>query len=425
MTDMTICKLFRYTIAAAMFCSLISADAGKRYAGGDVSLLPTYEDAGAKYKTHEGKPISDVLTYCKKEGMNVMRVRVFVNPQDYDGKDADPNACQSIESVLPLCKRIKDCGLGLILDFMYSDTWADPAKQWTPKAWLGQSDEELCETIYDYTKSSLETLKQAGVVPDFIQTGNEISFGMLWGGHTEAESELKKCFMGSGKNWDRLGKLLNKAGAACREVCPEAKIIIHTERIQQVSVQRNFYQQIKKLNVDYDIIGVSYYPYFHGSMKLLENAIDDLEANFSDKPIFVVETGYPYKWEVPGTDQKVDYPYSDQGQNSFAEDLVSMLEKHEQVEGLCWWWMEYNAFGTNLSGWYNAPLFDSTTGKATAAFKTICSFAKDDSGVTEISRDESADDVRYYDIDGNEVNSTDDYRGLLIRSDGTKVMKLR
>lgn len=64
-----------------------------------------------------------------------------------------------------------------------------------------------------------------------------------------------------------------------------------------------------------------------------------------------------------GTDQKVDYPYSDQGQNSFAEDLVSMLEKHEQVEGLCWWWMEYNAFGTNLSGWYNAPLFDSTTGR--------------------------------------------------------------
>lgn len=130
---MRIYKLLRYAIAAALFCSFISADAVNRYAGGDVSLLPTYEDAGAKYKTHEGKPIDDVLTYCKQEGMNVMRVRVFVNPQDYDGKDADPNACQTIESVLPLCKRIKDCGLCLILDFMYSDTWADPPSNGHPR----------------------------------------------------------------------------------------------------------------------------------------------------------------------------------------------------------------------------------------------------------------------------------------------------
>lgn len=422
---MKIAKFLGVVTAIVMLSMLSLPSAAKRYAGGDVSLLPLYEEAGAKYKTHEGKPIDDVLAYCKQEGMNVMRVRVFVNPEDYDGKDADPNACQTIESVLPLCKRIKDCGLGLILDFMYSDTWADPAKQWTPKAWLGQSDEELCQTIYDYTKSSLETLKKAGVVPDFIQTGNEISFGMLWGSNNDAESALKKCLMGSNKNWDRLGKLLNKAGAACREVCPEAKIIIHTERIRQVDVQRNFYQQIKKLNVDYDIIGVSYYPYFHGSMNVLDKAISDLEANFADKPIFVVETGYPYKWEVPGTDQKVDYPYSDEGQNQFAKDLVSMLEGHKSVEGLCWWWMEYNAYGTNLSGWYNAPLFDSTTGKATAAFKTICSFADDDSGIFDISDEIANGTVRYYDINGHEINHEENYRGLLIRSDGSKVMKLK
>ena len=90
----------------------------------------------------------------------------------------------------------------------------------------------------------------------------------------------------------------------------------------------------------------------------------------------MVETGYSYKWEVPGTDQKVDYPYSDAGQDQFAKELVSLLLSYDKVDGLFWWWMEYNAFGTSLSGWYNAPLFDSTTGRATSALTTICAFAK-------------------------------------------------
>jgi len=416
---MRISTLSKALLAAAMLFVAADMQAEKRYAGGDVSLLPLYEESGAQYKTHDGTPVNDMLSYCKEEGMNGMRVRVFVNPEDYDGKDADPNACQTIESVTPLCKRIKDEGLALILDFMYSDTWADPAKQWTPKAWQGQTDEELYETIYDYTKGSLETLKAAGVVPDFIQTGNEISYGMLWGSHKDSESSLKKCFMGNNKNWERFGNLLNNAIKACREVCPEARIIIHTERVQQVGVQRNFYNQMKLLNVDYDIIGVSYYPYFHGSLSVLDTALTDLESNFPEKDIFVVETGYPYKWEVPGTTEKVDYPYSDEGQCQFAKDLVNTLEKHDHVDGLFWWWMEYNAYGTSLSGWYNAPLFDSTTGKATAAFKAICSFAKDDSVVPEIRYDADGKQVGWYDVDGRRID-TAKHRGLQISSEGTK-----
>lgn len=416
---MRISILSKVLLAATILFVAADMQAEKRYAGGDVSLLPLYEESGAKYKTHDGTPVDDVLTYCKDEGMNGMRVRVFVNPEDYDGKDADPNACQTIESVTSLCKRIKDTGLALILDFMYSDTWADPAKQWTPKAWLGKTDEELYQTIYDYTKRSLETLKAAGVEPDFIQTGNEISYGMLWGSHNDPESSLKKCFSGSSKNWDRFGNLLNNAIKACREVCPNAKIIIHTERVQKVGVQRNFYQQMKKLNVEYDIIGVSYYPYFHGSMSILDNALTDLERNFPEKPIFVVETGYPYKWEVPGTTEKVDYPYSDEGQGQYAKDLVTMLEKHDNVYGLFWWWMEYNAYGTSLSGWYNAPLFDSTTGKATAAFKEICSFAKDDSGVQEIHNDAAGKQVLWYDDNGRRIDMAK-HRGLQISTEGEK-----
>lgn len=417
-------RKIKFTILfSLLFCLSIGiAHAEKRYVGGDISLLPLYEEAGAKYNTHEGKPISNVLSFCKEEGMNIMRVRVFVNPEDYSGNDKDPNACQTIESVLPLCKRIKDYGFNLMLDFMYSDTWADPAKQWTPKQWQNLNDTDLCKAIYEYTKNSLTLLKNAGAAPDFIQTGNEISYGMLWGANDAPSSELKKTFMGSSQNWQRLGNLLNNAISACREVCPDAKIIIHTERVANVSVQRNFYNQMKALNVDYDIIGISYYPYFHGSLGALNNAINDLESNFKEKDIMVVETGYPYKWEVPGTSQSVDYPYSDEGQNQYAQDLVDMLLKHNKVTGLLWWWMEYNAYGTSLSGWYNAPLFDSLTGNATAAFSTICSFGKDNNDVNTLLENKNSD-IKWYDLQGKEVNPSSISHGLIISTEGKKIMK--
>lgn len=409
-----------FFVLILLFPICISLTAQQKYVGGDISLLPLYEEAGAKYKTHDGKPIPDVIEYCRQEGMNAMRVRLFVNPEEYDGSDKDPNACQDLDFITPICQRIKNAGLDLILDFMYSDTWADPAKQWTPKAWQNLTDEQLYTTIHEYTKDCLLKLKESGVVPDFIQTGNEISYGMLWGAYDAPASELKKCFMGNSKNWERFGKLLQNAISAAREVCPNAKIIIHTERISQTNVQKNFYDQMKKLNVDYDIIGVSYYPYFHGTMSLLDKALTELESDFPDKNIMVVETGYAYEYEVPGTSQKVDYPYTDAGQNQYAADLVSMLKKHQKVDGLFWWWMEYNAFGTKLEGWYNAPLFNSKTGCATSAFKTICSFA-DNSGVNHIFFNEEK--IRYYDLNGRPVskdaipNSTN----IIIGSDGSKI----
>lgn len=211
--------------------------------------------------------------------------------------------------------------------------------------------------------------------------------------------------MGSDANWKRLGSLLNNAIKACHEICPEAKIILHTERVADIPVQDNFYTKMNELGVDYDIIGLSYYPYFHGTMSVLNNAITSLESKFPTKNIMVVETGYPFKWEVPGTDQKVDYPYSEAGQDAFAKDLVATLESHKTVDGLFWWWLEYNAFNTNLSGWYNAPLFDSETGKVSAALKTICSFADGDSGVEGIYGDDTlvSGNEDYYDLNGHKI----------------------
>lgn len=387
-------KYFLHCVASlALFCAF-DADAARHYVGGDISLLPEYKAAGAVYKDHSGRNISDLLAFFKDEGMNAMRVRLFVNPERYNGADKDPNACQDLDYIIPLCKDIVEHGYDLMLDFHYSDTWADPAKQWTPDAWKNLSDDQLYDKIYEYTREVLATLKENGITPAFIQPGNEISYGMLWGPAGASQSSLKKCFSGSDANWQRFGRLLNQAIKACREECPDAKIVIHTERASNTSVQRNFYNWMKTLNVDYDIIGLSYYPYFHGSMEVLDAALSQLEQDYPEKNIMIVETGYSYKWEVPGTDHDLSstWPYTDAGQNKFATDLVATLEKHPAVDGLFWWWMEYNAYGTKLSNWYNAPLFDSTNGKATSALSTICSFADgNDSSVgqIELTPDES------------------------------------
>ena len=407
--------LFLLALSAATACA-------QKFVGGDISLLPEYEEAKATYLDHSGSVIASPLEFFKAEGMNAMRLRLFVNPSQYSGSDKDPNACQDIDYVKRLGKRIKDAGFKLMLDFHYSDTWADPAKQWTPAEWVGFSDTELYQKIYAYTKDALKQMVDAGATPDFIQPGNEISYGMLWGAYGTAESSLKKCYIGNSANWSRFTTLLANAIKACREVCPEAKIVLHTERVQQPDVLANFYTQMKNASVDYDIIGLSYYPYWHGALTVLENALKRMEADFAGKDIMVVETGYPYAWAVPGStyDFTSLYPYSDDGQKAFTKALIDMLNKHQTVKGLFWWWMEYNAKNTSLSGWYNAPLFDSRTGCATAAMDIMRDFVNDPASVDGVTM--SADeDANWYTLSGQRV-AAPSHNGVYIHK-GKKILR--
>lgn len=406
------------TIKIFLLLLLASTSASaQKYVGGDISMLPKYEEAGAKYYTHDGEGISDVLTFFKDEGMNAMRVRLFVDPKKQttdNGKwTTDENVCQDLDWVKALGKRIKDKGLKFMLDFHYSDTWADPSKQWTPAAWASLDDNALAQKLYSYTKDALEQLKAAGAEPDMIQTGNEISYGMMWG---RPGGTLKQCWPSSPDNWTRFTNLLKQATKACREECPNAKVIIHVERTsvsqqndnKNYSALSNFYKKMQEANIDYDIIGLSYYPYFHGAISELEGAIDLLEKDYADKSVMVVEFGYPYAWAVGGTtyDYTMTYPYSDAGQKAITADVVTMLKKHENVNGLFWWWPEYNAKGTNLSGWYNAPLFDSRTGKATSALTELCKFASSTAGISSTTVDNRAgSDNNYYTLAGQRVST--------------------
>ncbi|MCH5238824.1 MAG: glycosyl hydrolase 53 family protein [Muribaculaceae bacterium] len=377
-----------------------------RYSGGDISMYPTYQKAGSQYKDQNGNNI-DLLPYLHEIGMNAMRVRLFVNPDGYTynnkgQKEDDSNVCQDLPYIIPLCKDIISNGFDLMLDFHYSDTWADPGKQYIPDAWKGLSDEVLADSIYNYTKNSLVTLKENGITPKFIQPGNEISYGMLW-----ADSSDKAYYgQNNSKAWKRFGDFLDAAIRACREVCEEAQIVIHTERIAQVDVLKNFYSQMKSLNIDYDIIGLSYYPYFHGTMAKLDNALTVVEREFPDKPIMIVETGFPYEYEVQGTTEKVEYEYTLAGQDAYAHALVDTLLSHPNVNGLFWWWLEYNAYGAGLTGWYNAPLFNSKDGKATPALKTIASFSSG-AGIEEIMDEGRIADPYWYDLQGRRHKTPD------------------
>lgn len=396
----------KYFLATVSFIliSISSKGSETHYVGGDISLLPIYEEACAKYRDPTGKPINDLLQYLYDEGMNAMRVRLFVDPESFAVEypsDYDPNACQSLPFIIPLCKDIIGHGFELMLDFHYSNTWADPSAQWIPKVWEGLNDEELALTLYEYTKNTLVQLREEGIVPAFIQPGNEISYGMLWAPYKDEDDSNKTYLNGKEAAWERLGLLLESAIKACREECPEAKIILHTERTSDIPVLTNFYNKMKQLDIDYDIIGLSYYPYWHGKINILDNALTALEDTFPEKNIMIVETGYSYAWEIGN--QPVDYPLTEAGQDEYAHELVDILLKHPNVDGLFWWWLEYNAYGTKLEGWYNAPLFNSQTGKATPALKTICSFRTGFNEIESLHLDMEYNSSRTYTIDGMQV----------------------
>jgi len=364
--------------------------------GGDISMLTKYEAHQllaqtrygintAHYYDQDGNVIGDVITWVKQQGWNAARVRLFINPENASSTDVGDGVIQNLDTVLVLGKRIKEAGLKFMLDFHYSDTWADPAKQYTPAAWASLDDEALAQQVYDYTRSCLLTLKAAGAEPDYIQTGNEISYGMLWGPVGTADADLKKCYSGVDDNWDRLVSLLGAAIKACREVCPYAQVVLHNERIQNANVLANFYNQMQRNNVDYDIIGLSYYPYYHGSLTTLNNVLTGIEQRF-DKHIMIVETGYSYHYKVGDYDFSSTWPLTYEGQRSFAADLISTLKAHSQVNGLLWWFPEANEYGfggSNWStlhvttGWYNAGLWDHETGRALPALYELKSFIDD------------------------------------------------
>jgi len=249
---------------------------------------------------------------------------------------------------------------------------------------------------------------------------------MLWGTEAEDSKDKNRCYTSSDANWARFTTLLRQAGKACREICPEARIIIHTERTAEPKVLTDFYDRMKAANVDYDIIGLSYYPAYHGDLATLETALKALEDKAYGKDLMVVETGYSYKWALEGTTFDYTktypyYPYSEEGQRKFTADLVAKLNKHESVKGLFWWWPEDNGNKNVTSGWWNAALYDHNSGQPYAAFYELKNFA---SGSTAINSTiaNHRQDATWYTLDGRRLSSQPTRKGIYV-SNGRKTLK--
>ena len=436
----------KHLLSLAFVSCMTLAVTAQKYVGGDISLLSKYETNGAKYYDKNGVAITDMLTFLKEQGLNCMRVRLFVEPKNAPVQHQGEGVCQDLDYVKALGKRIKDAGFYFMLDFHYSDSWADPANQWTPDAWKSLSDDELYTKIYEYTAACLDELNKKGATPDFIQIGNEISYGMLWG-VVDGSADPKKYYAGETetKNRDRFISLLKQAGKACRDNCPQAKIIIHTERVAKPDYLKTFYLEMTNNGVDYDIIGVSYYSYYHGDLKKLNTALNTLETNF-DKDIMIVETGYYYAWQTTdfgddGVNLSATYPISPEGQQAFTKALIEELKTHEKVKGLFWWWLEANENGLDYDTkrvsdhWYNASLFndgekingkdgityDYKAGKVMPALYELQNFLTS-SAINQLSRDKGSDD-NWYSLDGHQFKNKPASKGLYINNGKTVVVK--
>lgn len=382
-----------------------------RYVGGDMSMLQRYEDCNVTYKDQNGKKITDVLQYIQSEtvGWNAVRVRLFVNPDKKSPEgEYDPQVCQDLEYVTRFCQRVKAEGLTLMLDFHYSDTWADPANQWIPAGWATLSEDELADTVYGYTKECLQALVAADATPDFIQIGNEVSYGMLWSAEVNRSSTVNRCFTtSSDENWARFSNLLSHASQACREVCPDAQIIIHSERSGKSNVLKDFCTRLA--DVDYDIIGLSYYPFWHNSLNTLSATLNMLATDFPDKTVQIVETAYYYQWQ-PAVGSGIDYDFSSrwpitpEGQAAYIRDLTQELKNHDNVNGLYWWFPEENGNGPDnavLTGWINRGLWDDNSHKALPGLYVLQNYIREVTAIETVET--TSGEVRYYNLQGQRL----------------------
>ena len=240
--------------------------------GADISFLPELESRGRKF--YDNGVEKDAIEILKERGFNYIRLRIFNNPAADSGYSPKKGFCD-LEHTKQMALRIKKAGLKLLLDFHYSDTWADPGKQYKPLAWKDLSFTELSQAVHDFTKNVLLALKQQSTLPDMVQIGNEINHGMIW-----PDASIK--------NLDTLANFLRAGITAVKEVDPAGIIILHIACGGQNEESRFFLDNMLKRDVVFDVIGESYYPRWHGTLDDLKNNLTDLAGRYK-QDIIVVE----------------------------------------------------------------------------------------------------------------------------------------
>ena len=312
--------------------------------GMDVSQVISLENSGVKYYNFDGEE-EDVLKILSDNGINYIRVRVWNNPYDREGNGFGGGNC-TIDTAVELGKRATKYGMKLLVDFHYSDFWADPSKQMCPRAWLGMTIDEKASALYQYTKESLQKLKDANVDVGMVQIGNETNNGLA--------GEI---------TWYNRTILMKKASEAIREVTPKAKIAVHFANPEKAGSYQNYASKLNYYNLDYDIFASSYYPYWHGSLENLQTVLDEISDTYN-KDTLVVETSYAYTTKdtdsfsntiSDGGSVDKPYPYTIQGQASEIRDIIQTVCNMKRGIGVFYWegaWISVgDNYEENLSKW--------------------------------------------------------------------------
>ncbi|MCK7042809.1 glycoside hydrolase family 53 protein [Enterobacter cloacae] len=294
--------------------------------GADISTLLEAEQHGAKFYNQNGQQ-QDAIAILKANGVNYVRLRLWVDPQDASGKTYGGGS-NNLENTIALAKRVKAQGLKLLLDFHYSDFWTDPGKQFKPKAWEKMDYPQLKTAIHDYTRDTIVRFKQEGVLPDMVQIGNEINGGMLW-------PEGKSWGQGGGE-FDRLAGLLNAAISGLKENLTggeQVKIMLHLAEGTKNDTFRWWFDEIAKRDVPFDIIGLSMYTYWNGPISALKANMDDISRRYN-KDVIVVEAAYGYTLDncdnaensfQAKEEKDGGYPGTVQGQYDYIHDLMQSV----------------------------------------------------------------------------------------------------
>lgn len=306
--------------------------------GVDISFLPEIENENFTYYNTLNQP-EDALSIFKNNDVNVVRLRLWKNPA---------TTHSSFEEVKTFAQRAKNKGLKVWLTVHYSDTWADPGHQIKPQQWEGISFDALKDSVYSYTKKIVQDIN-----PDYIQIGNEINPGFIFPEGNRAS------------NPQQFKALLNEGLKAVRDYSNSAKSILH---FAGHSGAYSFFNSLSDL--DYDIIGLSYYPTWHGTdLNELDNIMRSLKANMQ-KDVVIAETAYAFTldWNdwtnniIGSQDQLLStYLATPQGQKDFLEEIKAICQQTESI-GFCYWAPEWTAYrgneATNGSSWENQALFD-------------------------------------------------------------------
>ena len=294
--------------------------------GMDVSSLLAEERSGVRYFDFDGRE-KDLLQILAENGITHIRVRVWNDPYDEQGRGFGGGNCD-IRTALEIGKRTTAAGMKLIVDFHYSDFWADPGKYKAPRAWEGLDAEAKAQAVYAYTRESLELLRDAGVDVGMVQIGNEINNGLA--GETD---------------WNAILPMLAAGSRAVRELYPETLVAVHFTEPHNKGLYAYYAGLLRDYGLDYDVFGSSYYPFWHGTLENLSTVLAEINRDYG-KQVMVLETSYPYTGEdsdFSGNSVKADYegsqnyPFTVQGQADAVRDVIAAVAGTPGGIGVCCW----------------------------------------------------------------------------------------